>query len=117
MNKDNALMWLKNLLKTSDLPMEQYEDALDTAIKILAGIDCEKCSRTYGSLGCCDTVNNKWVYYCKEGQREYIFDKLEAEVEKINPVDFGSMFSYEAHGAASDFKDRVLEIIDDLRGE
>lgn len=33
--------------------------------------DCEHCSRIYGTLGCYTTVNNKWVYFCEEGHREY----------------------------------------------
>lgn len=33
--------------------------------------DCKHCSRTYGTLGCCSTVSNKWVYSCEEGHREY----------------------------------------------
>ena len=43
--------------------------------------DCEHCSKTYGTLGCCTTVSNKWVYSCKEGQREYLLDKIRAEIE------------------------------------
>lgn len=35
------------------------------------GRDCKHCSRTYGTLGCCSTVSNKWVYSCEEGHREY----------------------------------------------
>ena len=33
--------------------------------------DCEHCAKTYGTLGCCTTVSNKWVYSCEEGHREY----------------------------------------------
>ena len=44
--------------------------------------DCEHCSKTYGTLGCCTTVSNKWVYSCKIGQKEYILDKIRAEIEK-----------------------------------
>ena len=33
--------------------------------------DWEHCSKTYGTLGCCDTVSNEWVYTCKEGHEEY----------------------------------------------
>ena len=44
--------------------------------------DCEHCSKTYGTLGCCTTVSNKWVYSCKEGQREYLLDKIRAEIER-----------------------------------
>lgn len=35
------------------------------------GRDCKHCNRTYGTLGCCSTVSNKWVYSCEEGHREY----------------------------------------------
>lgn len=42
--------------------------------------DCEHCSKTYGTLGCCDTVSNEWVYSCKEGHDEYEYQKtLEKE--------------------------------------
>ena len=33
--------------------------------------DCEHCNRKYGTLGCCSTVSNKWIYSCEEGHREY----------------------------------------------
>ena len=33
--------------------------------------DCEHCAKTYGTLGCCDYVNNEPVYSCKEGHEEY----------------------------------------------
>ncbi len=33
--------------------------------------DCEHCSKTYGTLGCCDFVSNEPVYSCKEGHEEY----------------------------------------------
>jgi len=33
--------------------------------------DCDHCSRTFGTLGCCDTDNNKWIYHCTEGKKEY----------------------------------------------
>ncbi len=38
--------------------------------------DCDHCSNTYGTLGCCTTVNNQWVYSCTEGQKEYIIDRV-----------------------------------------
>lgn len=38
--------------------------------------DCDHCSKTYGTLGCCATVSNKWVYSCTEGQKEYIIDRV-----------------------------------------
>lgn len=33
--------------------------------------DCEHCSKEYGTLGCCSTVNNEWIYSCEEGHKEY----------------------------------------------
>lgn len=54
--------------------------AVGLAIEALNGIDsgryikgdCQKCSKVYGSFGCCSTVNNEWKYSCREGMREYI---------------------------------------------
>jgi hypothetical protein len=56
---------------------------LETIDIIKCNRDCEHCSKTYGSLGCCDTVSNKWVYSCKEGQREYLLNKIKAEIEAL----------------------------------
>ncbi len=44
--------------------------------------DCEHCNRTYGTLGCCSTVSNKWIYSCEEGQREY--EEIHKEVQDGN---------------------------------
>ena len=46
--------------------------------------DCERCTKTYGTLGCCDTVSNEWVYDCVEGHKEFIdraIYRLEREKE------------------------------------
>ena len=61
------------------------KESVEQAIKALEqepvlDRDCEHCSKTYGSLGCCDTVSNKWVYSCKEGQREYLLNKIKADI-------------------------------------
>ena len=66
----------EGLLKILDksVPYEKQKTlvALDMAIQALKDErDCEHCSRTYGTLGCCSTVSNKWVYSCEEGHREY----------------------------------------------
>ncbi len=43
-------------------------------------MDCKHCSKTYGTLGCCDFVSNEPVYSCKEGHKEYEYRKtLEKE--------------------------------------
>ena len=39
-------------------------------------------------------------------------DDIKAEIEQLNPVDYGSMFSYESHNGAKDMKRDVLDIID-----
>lgn len=41
--------------------------------------DCEHCSKTYGTLGCCTTVHNEWVYSCEEGHREYEEQQKQSE--------------------------------------
>jgi len=69
--------------------------------------DCEHCSKTYGSLGCCDTVSNKWVYSCKEGQREYIFGKIRAEIEAL-PKTYPFVNHFDMYVKVSD----VTKIID-----
>ena len=33
--------------------------------------DCEHCIHTYGTLGCCDMVNNEWIYDCDFGREQY----------------------------------------------
>lgn len=40
--------------------------------------NCQKCSRTFGSLGCCDTFSNEWRYYCEDGQNEWEKDQSQA---------------------------------------
>jgi len=47
--------------------IKEYEEKQ----KVLKELDCEHCSRVYGTLGCCTTVSNEWVYSCEEGHREY----------------------------------------------
>ena len=69
---ESALDRIKELEKDKPYEEEQ-EPTLDR--------DCEHCSKTYGTLGCCDCVSNKWVYSCKEGQREYLLNQIRAEVE------------------------------------
>lgn len=55
--------------------MGEQKEALDMAIKALEQQpkmqDCEHCIHTYGTLGCCDMVNNEWVYDCEFGKEQY----------------------------------------------
>lgn len=51
--------------------------------------ECEHCSKKEGSLGCCSTVNNNWVYSCAEGQKEWLLDKIGKEIEVL-PIAFTS---------------------------
>lgn len=44
-------------------------------------------------------------------------DKIRAEIEALNPVDYVSMSSYEGHRGASDMKDDALQIIDKYIGD
>ena len=38
-------------------------------------------------------------------------DRIRAEIEKLNPVDYGSIYSYESHYGAREMQNDVLEII------
>lgn len=51
--------------------------------------ECEHCSKKEGSLGCCSTVNNNWVYSCAEGQKEWLLEKIAKEIEVL-PIAFTS---------------------------
>ncbi len=44
-------------------------------------------------------------------------DKIKAEIEKLNPVDYGSIYSYESHNGARDMKEDILDIIDKYKAE
>lgn len=48
-------------------------------------------------------------------KQEDVLDKIRAEIEALNHVDYVSMSSYEGHKGASDMKDDVLQIIDKYR--
>ena len=39
-------------------------------------------------------------------------DDIKAEIEQLNPVDYGSMFSYESHNGARDMKNDIINILD-----
>lgn len=75
--------------------------------EIIPDQDCEHCSKTRGTLGCCSTVSNKWVYSCKEGQREYLLSKIRAEISQLEE----GISSYH-NDRPWVFKDEVLQIID-----
>ena len=46
-----------------------------------------------------------------------VLDKIRAEIEALNPVDYVSMSSYEGHRGASDMQNDVLQIIDKYKAE
>ena len=74
--------------------------------------DCEHCSKIYGTLECCDSVSNKWVYSCKEGHREYLLNKIRTEIEKLQTY---KMFVGEKTVYVE--RDDVLAIIDKYKAE
>lgn len=92
MNREEAIKWIDTLsiylsicdnqsLKDSlSSDIEKTIKALDIAVealktqeegRLIEG-DCEHCFNTYGTLGCCSTVSNKWIYNCKSGMKEYV---------------------------------------------
>lgn len=62
-------------------------------------------------------MNNQ---YYKQGYKQGIsdvLDKIRAEIETLNPVNYVYMSSYDGHRGASDMKDDVLAIIDKCKEE
>ena len=59
----------------------------------------------------------KKAYNAGVSEQEDVLDKIRAEIEALNPVDYVSMSSYEGHRGASDMKDDVLQIIDKYKSE
>ena len=52
--------------------------------------DCAHCTKTYGTLGCCDTVSNEWVYSCEEGHKE--FKRKQVGLVTFNELPVNSLF-------------------------
>lgn len=38
--------------------------------------------------------------------------EIRTEINKLNPVDYGSIYSYESHDGAREMKEDILDIID-----
>ena len=47
------------MLEPNQIPKEYFKD-------------CDRCSKVYGSFGCCVTVSNEWVYDCIKGHKEHL---------------------------------------------
>lgn len=69
----------EQIMKLQTYKMYEGEDTVyverDDILKLLEQQpkmqDCEHCIHTYGTLGCCDMVNNEWVYDCEFGKEQY----------------------------------------------
>jgi hypothetical protein len=68
---------------------------------------CEHCSKKKGSLGCCSTVNNNWVYSCAEGQKEWLLDKIRAEIKHKSE----HFINEDGEDSLGLYEDDVFEII------
>lgn len=118
MTREEAIARIKDHMIIHEIkePRAIYiSEALDMAIKALEqepilDRDCEHCSKTYGTLGCCDTVSNEWMYSCKEGQREYLLDKIRAEIEELDEYYDNDYFSENIDAMCK--CNEVLQIID-----
>lgn len=51
--------------------------------------NCQKCSRTFGTLGCCCIVSNEWHYYCEDGQNEW--EKDHSQMAKTLNLDIADV--------------------------
>ena len=62
------------------------------------------------------TKEQNYIRGYEDGKSD-VLEKIRAEIEALNPVDYVSMSSYEGHRGASDMKDDVLQIIDKYKAE
>ena len=73
MTREEAIEHFKEQL---DIFGGEHAEAIKVAIEALQNKsrpfgDCSKCIHTYGTLGCCTTVSNEWVYDCEHGMEQY----------------------------------------------
>lgn len=69
----------EKIMKLQTYKMYEGEDTVyverDDILKLLEQQpkmqDCEHCIHTYGTLGCCDMVDNNWIYDCEFGKEQY----------------------------------------------
>lgn len=59
-----------------------------------------------------DSVPSDYANKCGHYLADSVLDDIKAEIEQLNPVDYGSMFSYESHNGARDMKEDIIQIID-----
>lgn len=65
-------------------------------------------------------ADNKVIAEIKDAETEdeiiennkAILSKIIEEIEKLNPVDYGSIYSYESHRGAGEMQRDILDIID-----
>lgn len=65
-------------------------------------------------------ADNKVIVEIKDAETEdeiiennkAILSKIVEEIEKLNPVDYGSIYSYESHKGAEEMQRDILNIID-----
>lgn len=85
---------LTNLLASEAVKRVKAWEEKQKAGTIQQERDCEHCSNVYGTLGCCTTVSNKWVYSCEEGHKQYAErHKADDEVKVGDEVIDGKVFN------------------------
>lgn len=87
----NTLGNFKRYISGGGVTDLKANEAIDMAIEALKNKsrpfgDCSKCIYTYGTLGCCTTVSNEWVYDCEHGMEQYKSTK--AEPQKKYPTEW-----------------------------
>ena len=109
MTKEQAIIQLEY---RKDFATPDQIEALDMAISALKGgyddeyIDKAKIKAYF------DGEDYGW----EEGRKD-LCDKISAEIETINPVDYGGLGDYEAHSAVGEVKRDILEIIEKYKGD
>lgn len=99
MTREEAIKVLENtpIAPTYGYSFNDISDALYMAIEALTNKsrpfgDCSKCIHTYGTLGCCTTVSNEWVYDCEHGMEQYKSTKAEPQGDLISRAEAAEIF-------------------------
>lgn len=97
--------------------IKEYEEK-QKAVTIQQERDCKHCSKVYGTLGCCTTVSNKWIYSCEEGHKQYA-ERHKADSNKVTRQSIiKSQLMDIVNGQKNPVTaDEIAEVLEQLKGE
>jgi hypothetical protein len=87
---------------------------MNETVKLIIEIDKDLFERIHQSSSVPDMQGTDIVNAINVIKNGTPLDDVKAEIEKLNPVDYGSMFSYESHNGARDMQGDILDILDNI---